>query len=161
MDYLVNRKWIYGLVLFLSLWIILIFSAPVLYSFSNPTIKNISLYIYILFKPTCHQLPSRSIHLCGHALAVCIRCLAFYLAGFMISIYYLFHRHIKMFSLKLYLILVVPVFIDFILEKLNLYHNYSSLRFITGFMAGLVLFHLLLLAANKNKAAVSDQSKSI
>jgi uncharacterized membrane protein len=151
MEYPVNRKRIYGIVFFLFLWILLIFSAPVLYSVPDPALKKISTIIYTLFKPTCHQLPSRSLHLSGHALAVCTRCLSFYTAGLVISITYLFSRRIKSYSPVCYLLLMLPVLIDFILEKLNFYHNYPVLRFSTGFMAGLVLFHLLLLAINEKK----------
>ena len=38
--------------------------------------------IYSAFAPTCHQIPSRSFHICGFPLAVCGRCTGIYV-GFL------------------------------------------------------------------------------
>jgi uncharacterized membrane protein len=151
MEYPVNPKSIYGILLFLFIWLLLIFAAPVLYSIPDPVFKNISVMIYTFFKPTCHQLPSRSLQVCGHALAVCVRCLAFYSAGLVISIVYLFIRRIRLYSLFCYALLILPLLIDFILEKVTLYHNNPALRFGTGGMAGAALFQLVLLAMSEKK----------
>jgi len=51
---------------------------------------------------------------------------------------------------------VAPFLIDFLLEKLNLYSDLWIVRLTTGFMAGLVFFHLLLLAVSEKKYAQQD-----
>jgi uncharacterized membrane protein len=130
-------------------WIFLIIAAPVLQMSADPFLKNISFYLYLFFKPTCHQLTSRSFHIGNHALAVCIRCFAFYLSGLAITFVYLFRSRIMMYRPGIYLLLCSPLLIDFVLEKLNFYSNLYYIRFVTGFIAGLALFQLLLLAVSK------------
>jgi uncharacterized membrane protein len=146
MQYRISRKKVWIIFVSLLIWILLILAAPALHAAPNPLLKKLSHYLYLFFKPTCHQLPSRSFHIQGYALAVCIRCFAFYSAGLIISVYYLFHAHLKLLHVRIYMILCAPLLIDFILEKLNLYSDLYYVRFITGFVAGLVLFHLLVLA---------------
>jgi hypothetical protein len=46
----------------------------------------------------------------------------------------------------------MPVVVDFLLEKINLYTNVDSLRFCTGLVFGVALLHLLILSV-----AVQDQ----
>jgi uncharacterized membrane protein len=118
--------------------------------------RKLAHYIYLLFKPTCHQLPARSFHWGLYPFAVCIRCFAFYAAGLFIAAFYLFHTQLKMLPWKIYLLLVAPLLIDFLLEKLNLYSDLWIVRLITGFMAGIVFFHLLLLAVSEKKYAQPD-----
>ncbi len=151
MQYLLSRKCIWSIFVFLLIWIMLILAAPVLYAAPDPTMHKLSNYIYLLFKPTCHQLSSRSFHWGVYAYAVCIRCFAFYSAGLILSGYYLFYTQLKMLPLRIYLLLCAPLLIDFLLEKINLYTDIWYLRLMTGFMAGLVFFHLLLLAVSEKK----------
>jgi len=153
MHYSISHNKIRVIFISILVWIVLILAAPVLQVTSNPFLRKISDYLYLFFKPTCHQLSSRSFHLAGHALAVCVRCLAFYLAGLTISFYYLFHHHPAMLRLRIYVLLCAPLLIDFILEKLNFYSNLYYLRFVTGFMTGLALFHLIIIAVSEKVTA--------
>ncbi len=42
-------------------------------------------WVYLFFRPICHQIPSRSFHLLGHQLAVCHRCTGIYV-GFWLGL---------------------------------------------------------------------------
>jgi uncharacterized membrane protein len=156
MVYSLNRRWNWGIFVFLFIWIALIMLAPVLYAAPSPTMHTLSRYLYLLFKPTCHQLPARSFHWGIYPFAVCIRCFSFYAAGLTIAGFYLVYTQLKMLPLRIYILLSAPLLIDFLLEKLNLYTDLWIIRLTTGFMAGLVFFHLLLLAVSEKKCTKSD-----
>jgi len=156
MLYSLNRRWNRGIFIFLLIWIALIMLAPFLSAAPSPAMRKSAHYIYLLFKPTCHQLPARSFYWGLYPFAVCIRCFTFYAAGLLIGGFYLFRTQIKMLPLRIYLLLAAPLLIDFLLEKLTLYSDLWIVRLITGFMAGIVFFHLLLLAVSEKKYAQPD-----
>jgi uncharacterized membrane protein len=156
MLYSLSRRWIWSIFVFLLIWIALIMLAPWLSAASSPAMHKLAHYIYLLFKPTCHQLPDRSFHWGLYQFAVCIRCFAFYTAGLIMAGFYLFHAQLKMLPLRVYILLSAPLLIDFLLEKLNIYSDLWILRFVTGFMAGLVFFHLLLLGVSEKKYTQQD-----
>jgi uncharacterized membrane protein len=149
MQYYLSRKWSGCIFTVLLVWILLSILAPVLLADPHPFWRTVSRYIYLLFKPTCHQLYSRSFHWGPYAFAVCIRCFAFYSAGLVISGIFIFYTRPKMLRLSIYALMVAPLLVDFLLEKTNLYTDFWPVRLITGFLAGLVFFHLLLLAISE------------
>jgi len=104
MLYSLNRSWNRGIFIFLLIWIALIMLAPFLSAAPSPAMRKLAHYIYLLFKPTCHQLPARSFHWGLYPFAVCIRCFAFYAAGLFIAAFYLFHTQLKMLPWKIYLL---------------------------------------------------------
>ena len=61
-------------------WLGGIFLTPYLKSQYSP----LSSFLYAIFSPTCHQIPSRCFNVFGYPLAVCARCLGIY-AGFSIG----------------------------------------------------------------------------
>ena len=69
--------------------------------------------LFRLYTPLCHQLPERSFFFCGHQIAFCHRCVAMYTsivaAGLLFG---LLRRYIKPTSLKIALLLLLPMLID-------------------------------------------------
>ncbi|MGZ7065839.1 MAG: DUF2085 domain-containing protein, partial [Candidatus Aminicenantales bacterium] len=59
-------------------WIAAIFLAPYLRSRSSGAAS----FLYAVFAPVCHQIPSRCFHFRGFPLAVCGRCLGIYVGFF-------------------------------------------------------------------------------
>src|SRR3712207_2638481 len=69
--------------------------------------------LFRLYTPLCHQLPERSFLFCGHQVAFCHRCAAMYtsivVAGLLFA---LLRRYVRPTSLKVALLLLVPMLID-------------------------------------------------
>lgn len=120
------------------LWLGTIFLAPYLKSQSS----SMSGFLYALFSPVCHQLPSRSFVCFGYPLAVCARCLGIYV-GFLIGVA-LFpvingFSDIALPKTKLFIILTLPIGIDTLGNFLRLWASISWLRFVLGFLWGIIL----------------------
>jgi uncharacterized membrane protein len=110
--------------------------APVLlaHGYSQP-----ASFIYRGFSFLCHQLPSRSFHLEGHALGVCARCTGIY-AGFAVSV--LFYPLVRSMERaetprRIWLVLAcVPIAVDFALGFFGIWPNTHFSRFTTGAIFG-------------------------
>lgn len=101
------------------------------------------------FAPVCHQLPGRSPHIEGTALAVCHRCFGAYAGLFMGSLVFLFSSGRSMPSIRPVLLLIVaalPGVIDWSGDVLGLWTNSPISRIITGGWFG-VLAGMLLASA--------------
>ena len=60
-----------------------------------------------------------------------------------------------------YVFLMVPAVVDFLLEKFALYTNIDGLRFFTGLIFGIALFHLLILSvAIRDQKTIDKNSKT-
>jgi uncharacterized membrane protein len=151
MIYTVNKKLVLILIIFLSLWIGGIILAPVFAASPVYWQKRIARLLYFLYQPVCHQFPERSFYINSFPFTVCVRCFAVYLCGLFLAIFYVFKNQIKMFKLSCYAIMAIFPLIDFVLEKLNIYHNLIILRFITGGILGFILFHLLIVGISELK----------
>jgi uncharacterized membrane protein len=147
--YIINKKLILILILILSFWLGGIVIAPVLAASAIYWQKHIARILYFLYQPVCHQFPQRSFYINSFPFTVCVRCFAVYLCGLVLAVYYLFRHSIKMLKLSSYVIIAIFPLLDFILEKLNLYHNLIFLRFITGGMLGFILFHFLIIGISE------------
>ena len=78
-------KIIYTIILTGSmLWCILFVSVPLLAT-GNTLMRKLAVFITLFYSPVCHQAASRSFHLMGHPLAVCIRCTSIY-GGFLLGL---------------------------------------------------------------------------
>ena len=126
----------------LVVWITGIFVTPMIDSISHPVAD----FLYFIYKPVCHQLEDRSAIINGLPATVCLRCSSFYLAGAVVFIYYLIRERVSFWTVPVYLVLILPVFADFALEKAGMYSNISLLRIITGLMLGIAFFQLLVLS---------------
>jgi uncharacterized membrane protein len=119
-------------------WISAIFLAPYLKS----RFPAGAAFLYSLFSPVCHQIPGRSFSFDGHPLAVCGRCLGIYtgfLAGLVI---YPFARGLSRISLppaRLFLLLSVPVGLDFAGGFARIWASPIGLRFAVGVLWGVLL----------------------
>jgi uncharacterized membrane protein len=118
-------------------WLFLIFLAP--YLKSRSSVWNT--YVYALFSPFCHQIPSRSFSVFHHPLAVCARCLGIYL-GFLVGIaLYPFVKGYSEISLpkaKTFIFVSLPIVID-TAGNLFLWMSPSWLRFLLGAVWGVIL----------------------
>jgi uncharacterized membrane protein len=80
---------------------------------------------------------------CSHT---SLRCFSFYLGGLFITLACLFKGKIRLWPLTTYILMAAPAFLDFVLEKFNLYTNIDLLRLVTGLLLGIAVFHLLLVS---------------
>lgn len=114
----------------------LIFAAPFLLAqgYTEP-----ASFIYRAFGLLCHQIPERSFHLEGKALAVCARCTGIY-AGFAVSVlFYPLLRSLKRADSPRRLWLVaasLPIAMDFALGFFGIWQNTHFSRFATGAIFG-------------------------
>lgn len=121
---------------FAAVWVFVILLAPIaeandLTSVSNPIYKFCS---YI-----CHQIPSRSLHLENHALAVCSRCFGVYFGLLFGLIVYPFLRpveKIESFPRFWLFLAMIPMAIDWSLGVLGIWENTHLSRFLTGLILG-------------------------
>ncbi|MCQ6253820.1 DUF2085 domain-containing protein [Methanocaldococcus sp.] len=109
--------------------------------------RLISIYIYTIYSPICHQLPQRSFFIFGDKMAVCARCFGIY-TGILLGIFiYPFIKNLNDFKVpnKIYLIIALtPMAIDGTTQLIGLRESFNELRFITGFIAGfVVIFYIL------------------
>jgi uncharacterized membrane protein len=119
-------------------WLSAIFLAPYLKSRSPAA----SALLYSLFSPICHQIPGRSFTFDGSPLAVCGRCLGIY-AGFLAGlVIYPFARGFSRISLpsrRFFLLLSVPVGLDFAGGFARIWASPIGLRFAAGALWGILL----------------------
>ncbi|AIJ05196.1 hypothetical protein JH146_0346 [Methanocaldococcus bathoardescens] len=109
--------------------------------------KLISICVYSIYSPICHQMPQRSFFIFGHKMAVCARCFGIY-TGFLIGmVIYLFLKKLDDFKIpnKWYLIISsIPMVVDGTTQLIGLRESFNELRFITGFIAGFTItFYIL------------------
>ncbi len=136
------QKVIYSIILAISiLWCGGILIAP--YWAGEPGIKgDISEYTYTFFAKSCHQIDSRSHHLCEHKLGVCSRCTSIYFAFLAGVILYPFIRKLSNIDLPSLFWLLIPVglmILDVALDLLDVQKNSFITRDITGGIIGIVL----------------------
>jgi hypothetical protein len=68
---------------------------------------------------------------------------------------------VKFWNLLIYHLSIVIVLLDFLLEKYGLYQDIYLMRFITGGMLGLVIFHLLIISLSvRQSSMVADEARS-
>ena len=122
-------------------WCVLILLAPLVVH-SNPAISN---NLYSFFKPVCHQDDARSFHIAGVKFAVCIRCSAIYFS-FLVGVLLfpmLRRRTISLSSRSMWLIAVVSMLIDVLLDTVGIHASTTWTRTITGGMFGFIAAQLI------------------
>jgi uncharacterized membrane protein len=116
--------------------LVMVLAAPVLLAHGYTQPAGL---IYKAFSFLCHQLPSRSFHLEGHALGVCARCTGIY-AGFAVSaLFYPLVRSLRSSEAprRIWLLLAcVPIAVDFALGFFGIWPNTHFSRFATGAIFG-------------------------
>jgi uncharacterized membrane protein len=120
------------------LWLAALFAAPWLRSRAS----GAAAYLYACFSPFCHQNPARSFIFWGYPLAVCARCFGVY-AGFAggLLLYPFLRRYATVGPPRLRTLIAVsiPIVFDTGANLLGLWDTPGIIRFLTGFMWGLIL----------------------
>ena len=130
-----TKVWLIASVVVIA-WIAAIVGAPMLLSSGSTFVSS---PIYTFFGYICHQIPERSLHLAGHAMAVCSRCFGVYfglLGG--IIVYPIWRRvddiePIPRFWLFLSLF---PIAVDWSLTMFGIWENTHLSRLVTGAILG-------------------------
>ncbi len=138
-----NRKQRILIVYYLTLggiiiWLGVIFLAPYLRSQGS----GLSAFAYSVFTPICHQIPSRSFHLFGQPLAVCARCLGIYFGVLGGTGLYPLSNGFSRLSLpkvRAFILVSIPIITDAGGNFLHLWLSSPWIRFMTGFLWGLIL----------------------
>jgi uncharacterized membrane protein len=120
------------------LWMGGIFLAPYLRARSSPW-QSLA---YAVFKPVCHQIPSRSFYRFGAPLAVCARCLGIY-SGFLIGVFlYPLVRGFRRLALpqaRVFLLASLPIVLDTLGNFFQLWNTSNSVRMVIGIVWGIPL----------------------
>ena len=97
-----------------------------------------SLYMY-----SCHQQPDRSFWILGYPMALCCRCIGFYLGVFIFGFIDIFDR--LRVSLKTFVTLLIISIIDIVINYgLQERHNTGNVtRFIVGIIMGLLFVSVI------------------
>jgi uncharacterized membrane protein len=120
-------------------WLAAIFLAPY---FESRSAAGAASVLYAMFAPVCHQIPERSFFFLGFPLAVCGRCLGVYtgfLAGLLAYPAVRGFRRVALPSLPLFVLLSLPIGLDFGGGLLGLWTSPIGLRYATGFVWGTAL----------------------
>lgn len=156
-----NVKFLSILIISLFLWLTGIIITPLFAASDIRWMQQLAAFLYFFYDPVCHQIADRSFALEGFSLAVCIRCFAVYFSGFLLTLIVYRRRAVSLWSVKLYIFLLLPAVLDFFLEKIFLYNNLPFLRFITGFTLGIALFHLLIVSIVVPQQAVLNPTHKV
>jgi len=120
------------------IWIGAIFLGPYLKSKGS----NVNTLIYAVFSHVCHQIPERCFFIFGYPLTVCARCLGIYTGFFAGATLYPFIKGFSNLSLpktKNFILLSIPISIDTLGNLFYVWSTSDLLRFITGFIWGIIL----------------------
>jgi len=115
----VRNKTYIALLAAATLWCVSIVAAPLL---GLP-------WVYSLFSRICHQNPSRSWHIVGEPLAVCIRCTSIYF-GFTASLWLRVKANVRWLRVSILLLVCEFVVARFVLDT-------EFLRAVSGILVGL------------------------
>lgn len=102
--------------------------------------------LYRIYSVVCHQFESRSFHLHGEPLAVCIRCSSIYFVFLMTLIMlqiFTSLRDKKLNTILLLFLTAVPMAVDGSLSIFGLYHASDISRIATGSLFGIGMALLL------------------
>lgn len=97
---------------------------------------DLSAHLTSLFVHSCHQQPDRSFWMAGYPAALCARCYGFYIGVLTSSFFAIFNRlNIK---LNHFIILLLLVTIDIIMNVFVNINTGNIARFISGLIMGLI-----------------------
>lgn len=101
--------------------------------------KNYKKWISLMeygHKIGCHQMPKRSFFLNGYQFPVCARCTGVIIGEFISIIAIIFNIN---FDIKLYIILLLFMGLDWFIQYINLLESNNARRLITGLLGGIGL----------------------
>ena len=119
-----------------------------------------SRFLYYFFSHFCHQRPERSFFIFGEQIPVCARDFSLYVAAFISTIVYPKIRRLYTPVLPSVWYLVVflfPMAVDGLTQLAGLRESTNLLRFITGFLGGLVVpFYFIPLMMASSSIEIED-----
>lgn len=121
-------------------WCAAIVIAPVLVTHAGLS-ATLGAMIFEFFRPVCHQIGARSLHLYGEPLAVCARCSAIYIAFLAGTITYPFIHPLDRPAYpprSVLLAALVPMLFDVACGIIGLYDNNNLTRVVSGAIFGFV-----------------------
>lgn len=124
-----------------TLWCLSIIGAPILGTLGGHPGEFVAGLLYAGFSRICHQLDTRSLHILGLKLGVCIRCTSIYFSFLAGTALYPVMRSLKVLRLprQAWLVIaVVPMAIDAALNDLGILPSTEASRVVTGSLAGFV-----------------------
>ncbi len=137
----ITHHWLFAVNGALALYLTLAALAPLLLAAGWELPGNA---IYLLFRPICHQLLSRSHFIAGHQMACCQRCTAIYGALLLGGLAFVLLRdRLRPLPWKAYLALVAPMAIDGLTQLTGLRSSTWELRTVTGGVFGLATVWLV------------------
>jgi uncharacterized membrane protein len=91
----------------------------------------------------CHQRPDRSLFIRGKQFPICARCTGELIGIILTPFVYAF---LKRFPIWVFLILLIPLIIDGLVQAKTKYESNNIRRLLTGFLFGIGLIMLLMLS---------------
>jgi uncharacterized membrane protein len=151
---LVRRHWL-GIVNFhLLIFLVGAMEAPLTLHLNQRWVSRLVYGFYGFF---CHQEPSRSFFVFGNQVAICSRCMSFYLSllifGLIVSL-----REFRPLKLKWAVILILPACADVFLQTLNITESTNLLRTTTGLLLGMAVCLYLFPRAQRMVSRLKDES---
>jgi uncharacterized membrane protein len=126
------------------LWCTILLVLPIIACVEGPS-QEISHISYRCFSSICHQFDSRSLHIFGHKLAVCARCSGIYYGVLFGVLLYPFFRIRKQRSMcTLWIIAVLPMITDVVLDMIGVHTSSIGTRLATGAFFGIGSVGILL-----------------
>lgn len=124
------------IIVLVVLWCAGIFAAPILKHAGKEELANIC---YSFFSRVCHQDDTRSFHLEGEKLSVCIRCSAIYfsfLTGLVLMLALKFSLISKSVRPWIFIAAISPMLVDIAMNDLNIISSTILSRVATGAIFG-------------------------
>jgi len=130
-----------GMLVSISVWIALLVLAPYLRSIQSPW----GSLVYAAFAPTCHQIDSRCLHIFGHPMAVCARCLGIYLGFFVGNCLFpwLATWPLRLPRPRTLVFFTLPIALDTLGNMFRVWPTPSPVRLALGISWGLILPYYL------------------
>jgi len=125
--------------LLVILWCAGILSAPLL---RHADLNGSADIVYSFFSRICHQVDARSFHIDGEKFGVCIRCSAIYfgfLAVLLLMPFLGAFKRTRIPKPMLMIAVIIPMFIDVVLNDTGLHASTTMTRIATGLLFGSVL----------------------
>lgn len=92
----------------------------------------------------CHGRDDRSFHFRNHKFPICARCTGIYLSAFLYLFYgYVVAINYTMMHVYVACILIIPCAVDGFTQLFQWRESNNTLRFVTGFMAGIGMMMLI------------------
>ena len=122
--------------------IVMLIGSLFLAPYSKCRSPAISGFLYALFSPTCHQMPSRCFFVYGYPLTVCARCLGIYcgfLLGTLVLPFFNGLSNTNVPKAKTFILLSLPIVSDAAGNFLGIWSSPNWIRLLTGILWGIAL----------------------